>query len=436
MVHRYIESERWLRSMKSKQLTRMVIILALILCALLIKIYSDFIWGDDTTSKKADEVITVWTIHGDTEDALRRATDQYTENNPNIVFDITVYKNEVYQAAINNALMTNNLPDMFFWWGFSKLERLVDAGMVYDISHELENKQIRSEINEGGLDAFTFDSKSYALPLYGWSASLFCNRNIFEVNNLEYPKDYNQLIETIDALQKNNKTAMISSAKEGWVSSLYYMSFVQGEGSGKNILLSDDKKALFLSDQYTQAASILYDLVARNVWQDDYIETDAYNAAYSFTQGEGAMLYYGSWATALIEGESSTISSSVDVIPFPNGNSTEGIGGVVDTFVISKEGAIPKKNDYVNMYIEIMHETSDIIINDIGGGTPVYKDQTIDAKKFPLLFSIWEINKNRTLYPAYDQIMTEELSAQYYKTLNEMMVNEIDYQGFIEGISN
>jgi ABC-type glycerol-3-phosphate transport system substrate-binding protein len=308
--------------------------------------------------------------------------------------------------------------------------------MVYDITHELEKKQINSEITEEGLDAFTFDDKAYALPLYGWTAALFCNRNIFKENNLDYPKNYNHFLDTIDVLQEKNKTPLITSAKEGWVSSLYYMSLVQGEGSGKNILQAANKKAMFSSTQYTHAAHKLYDLVVQGAWQDNYLESDAYNAAYSFTQGEGAMLYYGSWATTLIEGESSTISNSVEVIPFPNGNSTEGIGGVVDTFVISKEGAIPKNADYIDMYIDIMHETSDVIVNDIGGGIPVYRNQSIDSQKFPLLFAIWEINKNRALYPAYDQIMTEELSAQYYNTLNEMMADEIDYQGFIEGLTS
>lgn len=40
------------------------------------------------------------------------------------------------------------------------------------------------------------------------------------------------------------------------------------------------------------------------------------------------------------------------------------------------------------MYIDIMYETSNIIVNVIGGGIPVYRDQSIDAQKFSLLFSI------------------------------------------------
>lgn len=422
--------------MKSGQLTKLLVCLGILLCVFLIKIYSDFIWRDNYDNKDTDEVISIWTIHGDTEEALKKVLAKYEENNPNIKFTITVYKNEVYQAAINNALMTDNLPDMFFWWGFSKLERLVDAGVIYDMTLALDKKQISSEIIEDGLKAFTFDNRTYALPLYGWTASLFCNQNIFEQNNLEYPRDYDQFLNTLSKLKQKGITPMLTSVKEGWVSSLYYMSLVQGEGSGKNIIQAVNHNSLFSSSQFKEAAYKLYDLVEKKIWQDIYLESDAYNAAYSFAQGEGAMLYYGSWATTLLEGETSKIPNDVVVIPFPNGNSKEGIGGFVDTFVINKEGAIPKNLDMIDMYIDIMQEVSDIIVNDIGGGIPVYRDQSIDIQRFPLLNKIWEINKNKALYPAYDQFMSEELSAQYYFLLIELLAGEINHEEFIEGLTN
>lgn len=421
--------------LKSKQLTKILIFLGILLCAFLLKIYSGFIWRDNSDHKDADEVISIWTIHGDTEEALKKVLKKYEDKNPNVTFDITVYKNEVYQAAINNALMTDNLPDMFFWWGFSKLERLVDAGIIYDITLALEKQQIISEIIDDGFKAFTFDERIYAMPLYGWTAALFCNRMIFKQNHLAYPINYDQLVDTISKLNQKGITPMLTSVKEGWVSSLYYMSLVQGEGSGENVIQAVNHNSLFSSFQFKEAAYKLYDLVENKSWQDNYLESDAYNAAYSFAQGEGAMLYYGSWATTLIEGETSNIVNEVDVIPFPNGNNTEGIGGFVDTFVIKKEGSIPKNPSLIDMYIEIMQEISDIIVNDVGGGIPVYNDQTIDAQRFPLLQETWEINKYRTLYPAYDQIMTEELSAQYYFLLIELMAGEIYHEELIEGLT-
>lgn len=422
--------------MKSRQLAKLLIGLGILLCVFLIKIYSDFIWGDSSANEDSHEVITIWTIHGDTEQALKEVLAKYEEDNPKITFDVTVYKNELYQAAINNALLTDNLPDMFFWWGFSKLERLVDADVIYDISLAIDKKKIGAGIIEGGMEAFTFNNRNYALPLYGWVASLFCNKTIFEDNGLDYPRTYDQLLETISKLQEEDITPMLTSVKEGWVSSLYYISLVQGEGTGESILQAVKNKSLFSSQQFKEAAYKLYDLVEKKVWQDNYLESDAYNVAYSFAQGEGAMLYYGSWATTLIEGDTSKVANDVLVIPFPNGNNKEGIGGFVDTFVINKQGVIPKNPDFIDMYIDIMKEMSDIIVNDIGGGIPVYRDQSIDPQKFPLLFDIWEVNKNKTLYPAYDQIMSAELSAQYYFLLIEMMAGETSHEEFIEGLTN
>ena len=399
--------------MKSKQLTILLLCLGLILLILIIKIYSNFIWQDIDADKNVEEEINIWTIHGDTEEALKRVIKKYEEKYPNIVFKITVYKNEVYQTAINNAVLTDSLPDMFFWWGFSKLERFVDTGIVYDITGEAEKRQISSEIIEGGMNAFTFDNKIYALPLFGWTAVLFCNREIFKQNDLEYPKDYEQFLHTLKILQDNNEVPMITGAKEPWLSSLYYMSLVQGEGTGKKIYDAVKDNSLFLSQQFKEAANKLCYLIDRKVWQNNYLESDAYNAVYLFSQGNGAMLYQGSWATAMLEGDLSLVHGKVDIIPFPNGNESEGIGGFVDTFVISKEGVIPKYDFLIDMYFDIMREISDIIINEIGVGLPVYKNQKIDVERFPLLNECWKIIKDRTLYPAYDQIMSEELSTKY-----------------------
>lgn len=420
--------------MKSKQLTILLLCLGLILLVLIINIYSDYIWKDTNAEKNTEEEINIWTIHGDTEEALKRVVKKYEEMYPNIVFKITVYKNEVYQTAINNALMTDNLPDMFFWWGFSKLQRFTDMGIIYDLTDEFKKRQMDSEIIENRMKAFTFDNRVYALPLYGWTAALFCNREIFKKNKLSYPTDYNQFLNTLRTLQDNKEVPMIVGAKEGWLSSLYYMSLVQGEDTGKNIYDAVENNSLFLTSQFKDAANKLCYLVNHKVWQSDYLESDAYNASYIFSQGEGAMLYYGSWATTLLEGDSSLVKGKVDVIPFPNGNESEGIGGFVDTFVINKGGVIPKYDFLVNMYFDIMHEISDIIVNETGGGIPVYRNQKIDMERFPLLYECWKISKDRTLYPAYDQIMSEELSAQYYYLLNELMAGEINQDEFVNGL--
>lgn len=58
-------------------------------------------------------------------------------------------------------------------------------------------------------------------------------------------------------------------------------------------------------------------LIATQPWEDNYLENDAYDAAYLFTQGKSAMLLSRSWSASIIEGEESKVKDKVDVITFP-----------------------------------------------------------------------------------------------------------------------
>lgn len=421
--------------MERKKVATLLVVLGGLLLVFLVQVYTYPLWGKNKGDKNNEVVVRVWTIHGDIEDTIKEILKQYEESHPGIKFDITVYKNEVYQIAINNAMLTDSLPDMFFMWGYSKLKRFVDSGLALDITDQVEKSNLPSIVMEGRMDAFTFDNRIYGLPLYGWTAALFCNREIFQKYNISYPTDYNQFIEVCQELKRRGEIPIITGTKESWLTSLYYMSLVQGEGSGNSIYGAVKEIDRFKDLQFVNATAKMNNMVKEEIWQKDYMECDAYNASYQFAQGKGAMLYYGSWATTLLEGEKSKITGNVDVIPFPNGKDEEGIGGYVDTFIINKEGVIAKNNELVQMYIDIMKAVSDKTVNEKGGGMPVYKQQAIDKDKYPLLYQCWRINRKKTLYPAYDQIMSQELSERYYSLLNELMAKEITEEEFIEQLS-
>lgn len=421
--------------MGRKKVINLVVFLGIMLIGILVQIYSDYFWGNRSDVKEKDEVIRIWTIHGDIEEALNVALDDYKLKHPNINFEVTVYKNEVYQTAINNALLTDSLPDMFFMWGYSKLKRFVDAGVIQEITNIVKEQNISQQVMEGGLDAFTYDDKIYALPLYGWKATLFCNRDMFAKYELKYPETYDELIKVMDQFKEQGVVPIITGAKEGWLSSLYYMSLVQGEGPGNTIYKAVTDKNLFLGNQFSQAAKKLEQFTKGGYWKKNHMEYDAYNAIHLFSQEEAAMLYYGSWGSSFMESESSKVRGKIDVIPFPNGNKKEGIGGYVDTFAINKYGEIPQSKELMEMYTEVVGSVSDISVKNNGSGLPVYKDQMIDSTKFPILYRCFTDTAKQKLYPAYDQIMSEELSSEYYKLINELVSGEKSSQDFVNGLA-
>lgn len=421
--------------MGRKKIVQLIIVLGILLGLILIQIYSDLLWGNKSDRDGKKEVIRIWTIHGDTEKALDIALEQYRKNHPEVAFEVTVYKNEVYQTAVNNAMLTDSLPDLFFMWGYSKLQRFVDAGMIQEITDTVREDKISEVLRSKGLDAFTFEGRIYALPLYGWEADMFCNREIFQEYGMEYPSTYEQFLKVVEECKRQDIIPVVTGAKEGWLSSLYYMSLVQEEGPGNAIYRAVKDQSLFSSGQFQRAAKKMEQLIEKKIWQGNYLECDSYNAVYQFAQGKAAMLYYGSWGSTFLEGDKSKVKGKVDVIPFPNGNKKEGIGGYVDTFVINKYGAIPQRVELIQMYMEIMQSISNVVVNDMGAGLPVYKNQTVEEEKYPILYQSWNSGRGKVLYPAYDQIMSEEQSGEYYDLLNRLVFGEKSYKEFIQGLA-
>ncbi|TCL56664.1 raffinose/stachyose/melibiose transport system substrate-binding protein [Kineothrix alysoides] len=421
--------------MGSKKIIQLLIVLGVLLGLFLLQMYSDLIWENKPEKEESGEVISIWTMHGDTEKALNVALEQYKEKHPEVTFEVTIYKNEVYQTAVNNAILTDSLPDMFFMWGHSKLWRFVNAGMIQEITEAVEEEGISPKLREGGLDAFTYNGEIYALPLYGWRAYLFCNRDLFEENGIKYPESFEEFLEVSEKFKQLGITPAVTGAKDGWLSSLYYMSLVQGEGKGDFVYKAATDKRLFSSFQFAEAAKKMDQIIKGDIWQKGFLDYDGYNAVHLFSQGEAAMLYYGNWASTFLESDISKVKGKVDVIPFPNKEDDEGIGGYVDTFVINKHGVIPQSEEMIHMYIEIMNSISNVVVNDIGAGIPVYKSQAVDEEKFPILYQCWTMYNNQTLYPAYDQIMSEELSGNYYYLLSDFVYGKKSYKEFIEELS-
>lgn len=407
-----------------------------VLCILLMIKYSRELFQRQPMPIKSKPVeVEVWTIHGDIEKALNQSIEKYKDYNPEIDFKVKVFKNEVYQSAIANAIVTDTLPDIFFMWGYQKLKDYVDAEVVFDLTDYITKRNIIKDMAPGVMEGFTFDNRFYAMPLYGWNVSLFCNRQVFQQNGLSYPGTYDELLNVIREFKKNGIIPIAAGGKEAWLTSLYYMSFVLENGTQDDVYEAANDVKKFNSAPFVSAAKRFEKLVHVGPWQKNYSEDDSYNAAYLFTQGKTAMLLTGSWVSSAIDVVDSQVKGYVDVIPFPGNDKRQAIGGYVDTYVISNNSVLTQKEEYINLYIDLMQSISNISCNDLGIGVPVYNNQVIDKAKFPTLYQCILNNKDRKYHPAYDQIFDAALTKRYYDLLSDLMIGEITADEFIEGLT-
>lgn len=424
------------RKKDAKKVIVLIYSLLIVLCILLVIKFSRELNPESPVPQEGEKTeIEVWTIHGEIEKALQQSIDRYGEQFPELEFKVKVFKNEVYQSAVANAMLTDTLPDIFFCWGFQKLKDYVDSETILDITDYLAKRDIVENMKPGVMDGFTFDNRQYAMPLYGWKATLYCNRKIFEENGVTYPDTFEELLGAINTFKKKGIIPISNGGKEAWLPSLYYMYLVLDTGTIDDVYEAAKDVKNFNSAPFIDAALKLEELINIEPWQENYVEDDSYNAAYLFTQGKTAMLLTGSWVSSAIDGAYSKVRGNVDVIPFPNSDKSQGIGGYVDTYVVSKKSIMAQKEEYINLYLDLMQSIASISSNDLGIGVPAYKNQSVNKYQFPTLYQCISDEEGIEYHPAYDQIFDGELTNRYYELLSGFLVGEIKSKEFIEELS-
>ncbi|MBU3804504.1 MAG: extracellular solute-binding protein [Candidatus Cellulosilyticum pullistercoris] len=413
-----------------------IICLTSILGILLCVIYSDIRNTKSTRNKEVPvKTIKIWTIHGGIEDILNEVARTYESKRTDIKIEVTTFKNEVYQSSIENAVITNELPDVFFFWGYEKLKKFVDLDLVWDISEAMEKYYDGEKPLQGAMDGVTYNGQIYGMPVYGWCTALFCNRELFEKAQLQYPNTYEELLTTIEQLKAKGITPMSSGSKEIWLTSLYYMNLVLTEGTIEGVYEAATNPQLFKTEQFYHAAQKLEALIQAKPWGKNYLENDSYDASYDFSQGKAAMILSGSWVAANVEGADSKVKGKIDIISFPEIPQAVGVGGYADTLVINKQSQITQDESLQEAYFEIVKEVSTKAIEKYGIGLPAYENQKVNPKVFPTLYQCAQIAKDKTMHPAYDQVFDENFSSIYYETLSQLVSGQIDSDQFIENVA-
>ena len=74
----------------------------------------------------------------------------------------------------------------------------------------------------GALTNVTYDDKVYGMTFGLSCGALFCNKELFEQNNIKIPETYDELIEVVKAFKAKGITPMTVSGKDIWTIAMYF----------------------------------------------------------------------------------------------------------------------------------------------------------------------------------------------------------------------
>lgn len=375
----------------------------------------------------------IWSIWGNNDilasRALQDLVDDYMKEHPEVHITITSTRTETYKSKLPSALAVNEGPDIFFAWGYGFADSLVRSGKVVDLTPHVQ--ELKQQALKNTFDAFTYEDKTYGLPLFGWTMGLYCNVEIFNRYNVKIPETYPELVEAVKEFRKYNLIPMALPGREPWAISFYYMALAEREAGLSKIQDIVAGNESFNNHAMINAAVKLKELKDLGAFADDYYRTQSYEADSFFLQGSIPMHLTGSWLASTIDEQAySGVAGKVKVIPFPiiieENGTAEGIGGYVDTFMVNSQSQ--HKEEAIQVYLDIMPKLSEKLTK-IGMGLPAWQHVDVDVNR--TIYQFVEMYPKSGYHAAYDQILPSKVRDVHLGYLLDLLEGSITPEEFV-----
>ncbi|MEK5256971.1 extracellular solute-binding protein [Paenibacillus sp. FSL F4-0125] len=400
--------------------------------------------GDQGNSTKSDgEKITLKMMHlwPDSNNSaqnkmVKAIIREFEEANPNITIKTEVLENEQYKSKLKVLAASNDLPDIGFTWAAGFMDPYV-RGSKFAAVDDLLQDELKGKFVAGTTEGYSFDGKTYALPVELNIVPVYYNKEIFSEFNLQPPQTLDDLKAIIRTLNNNGITPVTLGGKDGWPASFWYMYLADRIG-GPNLMDKAVADQDFTDPSLLEAARQVQELVNLNTFIKGYNGLSNDEAKVQFMNGKSAMFVTGTWelpdftTTTDIAQE---FKVNIGYFKFPivvggKGNVDDWVGGPGTGLFVSKNSkhALEAKK-FVSFFVQKWGEHS--VVN--AGVIPATKVDTATIK-LPQMFIdlLNELNKANKVTLYLDTQMKPVASTIHMNQIQALFGEAVTPEEFIK----
>jgi raffinose/stachyose/melibiose transport system substrate-binding protein len=333
----------------------------------------------------------------------------YMKAHPNVDIKITVIANDPFKTKLNTAMQAGTPPDIFQSWGGGVLQQYAAAGLLKDITPDLQQGGWGDSFGKAGLDLYSYNGKTYGVPWDLGAVGFWYNKALFtQAGITQTPKTWDDFLNVIKQLQAAGITPLAVGEKDEWPGAFYWEYLaVRIGGQAAFDKAYSHKGGAFTDQPFVQAGQYLQQLVALNPFTNGFLGAADTDAQATMGNGKAAMELMGQWAPG------SYASSAADkkgpalgFFPFPTipggaGAPTDVLGGG-NGFAIGKN-APPEAVDFVRFMTSADNQR---ILGQQGAALPPVKAAQ-DSVTDPNLQTVAQLVANAGYYQLYyDQFMS------------------------------
>jgi raffinose/stachyose/melibiose transport system substrate-binding protein len=284
----------------------------------------------------------------------QKMADDYMAAHPNVKIEITVLENEAFKTKLATVLQSGEVPDIFQSWGGAGLVEQAQAGLLKDITPDLDaDAAWKASFAQGALGAFNVDGKFYGTPWDMGMVSVWYNKDLFAKAGITAtPTTWTEFLADVKTLKDAGITPLSIGEKDTWMGMhiwSYLFTRIGGQ-AGFNAVFTGTGK--WTDATCVQAGTELKKLIDMKPFQEGFLGASHDESQGLFGNGEAAMLIGGQWTPAVESANSADKKgvANLGMFSFPAveggaGEGTDAMGGG-NGFAIGKN-ASPEAIDFV-----------------------------------------------------------------------------------------
>jgi len=274
-----------------------------------------------------DDPVTITWWHIATADAdaaiFQQAADDFMAANPNVTIEITILENEAFKSQLTTVMQAGDPPDLFHSWGGGVLWQYADAGLLRDISAELEGDWYDSIAVPAATELFGQNGEYYGVPWRWGAVGFFYNKALFEEAGLDPeapPATWEELLEAAQTLKDAGITPFALGGKDKWPGHFWWVYLAIRTGGEQAFLDAYSREGSFADEPFVEAGQLLADLIAMEPFPEGFLGMAFGDEGAQMGNGLAAMELMGQWAPGNQETNSEDgegVTEDLAWFPFP-----------------------------------------------------------------------------------------------------------------------
>jgi raffinose/stachyose/melibiose transport system substrate-binding protein len=157
------------------------------------------------------------------------AAKSFEKTHKGVTIDVQTVQNEDFDGKLQTAMNSGDAPDIFLQRGGGKLQAMVEAGQVKDITGGI-TAATKKVIPAASLGAESLDGKVYAMPLSVLPSGIWYSKDLFKEAGIEgTPTTLDELNADIAKLKAKDIAPVALGAKDAWPAAHWYYNFALRE---------------------------------------------------------------------------------------------------------------------------------------------------------------------------------------------------------------